>query len=89
MNYTLTYFAEHAETFSHDAVKRYLQGEKITPRLVWEQVCGDIVFSPHGSLLFDDTVLDKNYSSKIELVRRQYSGHAHGVIKGIGVVTCV
>jgi hypothetical protein len=25
----------------------------------------------------------------IELVRRQYSGNAHGVVKGIGVVTCV
>jgi hypothetical protein len=25
----------------------------------------------------------------IELVRRQYSGNAHGVIKGVGVVTCV
>jgi hypothetical protein len=89
VNYTLTYFAEHAETFSHDTVKRYLQGEKITPRLVWEQVCGDIVFSPGGSLLFDDTVLDKDYSLKIELVRRQYSGNTHGVIKGIGVVTWV
>src|SRR5215217_2905358 len=89
VNYTLTYFAGHAETFRHDAVKRYLQGEKITPRLVWEQVCRDIVFSPHGSLLFDDTVLDKDFSSKIELVRRQYSGNAHGVIKGIGVVTCI
>jgi predicted XRE-type DNA-binding protein len=89
VNYTLTYFAGHAETFSHDAVKRYLQGEKITPRLVWEQVCRDIVFSPHGSLLFDDMVLDKDYSAKIELVRRQYSGNAHGVIKGMGVVTCV
>lgn len=24
-----------------------------------------------------------------ELVRRQYSGNAHGIVKGIGVVTCV
>jgi len=24
-NYTLTYFAEHSEKFSHDAVKRYLE----------------------------------------------------------------
>ena len=89
MNYTLTYFAEHAATFSHDAVKRYLPGEKITPRLVWEQGCGDIVFSPGGALLFDDTVRDKDYSAKIERVRWQYSGHAHGVIKGMGAVTGV
>src|SRR5205085_9397357 len=32
---------------------------------------------------------DKNSSFDIALVRRQYSGNAHGVIKGIGVVTCV
>ena len=34
-------------------------------------------------------VLDKSFSRRIELVRRQYSGNAPGVIKGIGVVTCV
>ena len=30
-----------------------------------------------------------SFLHRIELVRRQYSGNAHGVIKGIGVVTCV
>jgi hypothetical protein len=34
-------------------------------------------------------VLDHNSAFNIELVRRQYSGNAHAVIKGIGVVTCV
>ena len=34
-------------------------------------------------------VADKNYSHSIELVRRQYSGNAHAIIKGIGIVTCV
>ena len=33
--------------------------------------------------------IDKDFSNKIEGVRRQYSGNAHGLIKGIGVVTCV
>ncbi len=89
INYTLTYFAEHSERFSHDAANRYLQGEKITARLVWENVRGEIVVSEQGYLVFDDTVLDKSYSHKMELVRRQYSGNAHAVIKGIGVVTCV
>ena len=42
-----------------------------------------------GYIAFDDTVADKNFSRHIELVRRQYSGNAHGVIRGIGVVTCV
>src|SRR5262245_1490633 len=88
-NYTLTYFAEHSEQFSHDAVKRYLEGDKITARLVWENVKGQLVTSPNGYLAFDDTMLDKNSSFKIELVRRQYSGNVHGIIKGIGVVICV
>ena len=45
--------------------------------------------SAHGYLIFDDTVLDKNFSHQIELVRLQYSGNAHGLIKGIGLVNCV
>lgn len=89
INYTLTHFADHSERFSHDQVNRYLAGEKITPRLVWENVANQVVFTPKGYLVFDDTVLDKHHSFAIELVRRQYSGNAHGVIKGIGVVTCI
>lgn len=89
INYTLTNFADHCERFSHDAVNRYLRGERITPRLVWDNVRSQVVEAARGYLVFDDTVLDKNYSSSIELVRRQYSGNAHAVIRGIGVVTCV
>lgn len=89
INYTLTNFADHGEQFSHDAINRYLQGERITPRLVWENVRGQVVATAQGYVVFDDTVLDKNASVAIELVRRQYSGNAKAVIKGIGVVTCV
>ena len=89
INYTLTNFADHCEQFSHDAINRYLRGERITPRLIWENVRGQVVPTPHGYVLFDDKVLDKNYSFAIELVRTQYSGNAKAVIKGIGVVTCV
>ena len=48
-----------------------------------------IQFSSQGYLLFDDTVLDKRHSRFIEMVRRQWSGNAHAVISGTGVVTCV
>lgn len=89
INYTLTHFAEHSEAFSHDAVNRYLAGDAITPRLVWENVRNQVITTAEGYLIFDDTVVDKNYSQRIELVRRQYSGNAHGIIKGVGVVTCV
>lgn len=89
INYTVTNFAEHTEKFSHDAVNRYLAGDQIRPRLVWENVKGQVVQTSDGYVIFDDTVADKNFSFKIALVRRQYSGNAHGIIKGIGVVTCV
>ena len=68
---------------------RYLVGEVIRPRLVWENVRDQVVPTPSGLMVFDDTVIDKNFSSRIELVRSQYSGNTHRIIKGIGVVTGV
>jgi len=89
INYTLTNYADHTEKFSHDMATRYLAGDEIRPRLVWENVKSEVRPTAAGFLVFDDTVIDKNFSHRIELVRRQYSGNAHGIIKGIGVVTCV
>ena len=89
INYTLTNYAEHSERFSHDLANRYLAGDEIRPCLVWENVRSQVVPTAYGFLVFDDTVLDKRASRQIELVRRQYSGNAHDVIQGIGVVTCV
>ena len=40
-------------------------------------------------MAIDDTVLDKNHSFKIAMVKPQWSGNEHRTIKGIGVVTCV
>ena len=89
INYTLTHFADHTEQFSHDAINRRLANDQLTPRVVWDNVQADLERSADAYIVFDDTVVDKNYSHQIELVRRQYSGNAHAVIKGIGVVTCV
>lgn len=89
INYTLTNYAEHTEKFSHDMANRYLAENEVRPRLVWENIKDQVIRSAYGFLVFDDTVIDKNFSRCIELVRKQYSGIAHGVIKGIGVVTCV
>jgi len=88
-NYTLTHFSEHSAWFSHDLINRFLKRDKFPPRLIWEHVQDQIEYHPNGYVLFDDTVIDKRYSKNIELVRRQYSGNAHAVIRGIGVVTCV
>lgn len=89
INYTQTYFGSHSEKFSHDQINRYLRGERIVPSEVWANVRDSITLSANGYLLFDDTVASKNYSYKIESVRRQWSGNAKAVIRGIGIVTCV
>lgn len=88
-HYTLTHYAEHVEQLSHDMINRYLRCDKLTPCLVWEQVKGAIKPSSKGYLVFDDSVLDKDYSRQIEAVRWQYSGNAHQVIRGIGLVNCI
>ena len=82
-NFTLTYLAEHLQQFSQDKINRYLGGEKLTPRVLWENVKPLIPSDAAGYLIFDDTVLDKRFSRAIELVRRQYSGNEHRVIRGI------
>lgn len=88
-NFTLTYFAKHRQQESHDTVNRFLERDRVTPNVIWESVKEDVQYSTNGYVAFDDTVIDKNYSWVIELVRKQYSGCAHRVIRGIGVVTCL
>ncbi len=89
VNYTLTYFADHSETYTHDFLNRYLRQDRITLALVWDNVKSDLIPDDNAYQLFDDTVLDKHHSFNIQPVRRQWSGNAGKVIKGIGVVTCV
>lgn len=84
-----THLANHYDGMTNDDVHRYLKHEHLTPALVWEHVQPLMSQSGTAYLLFDDTVLDKRYSSSIDGVRRQWSGNAHAVIKGIGVVNCV
>jgi hypothetical protein len=89
INYTITNLAEHLENISHDKINYYLKKEKLTPRLLWDNVKDVIMTDDNGYVIFDDSVLDKRYSEEIEIVRRQYSGNEHSVLKGIGVVSCV
>ena len=89
INYTLTHFADHCENFSHDQINRYLAGDHLTPRMLWEHVKTDLVENPDGYLIFDDTVIDKRHAKQIAVAKKQYSGNAGGIINGIGIVTCV
>jgi hypothetical protein len=88
INYTLTNLADHVEAISHDRINRYLRREKLTPRLLWENVKPLIQVNEKAYVIFDDTVLDKRYAEDIELTRRQYSGNEHSVVRGIGLISC-
>jgi hypothetical protein len=89
INYTCTNLAEHLEGLDHNSVYRYLKSAKLTPRLLCEKAKQTLSESSDAYLIFDDTVVDKSYSFEIAGVCRQYSGNAHGVIKGIGIVNPV
>ena len=89
INFTVTHLAEHLEGVSHDRIKRYLQGEKLAPRLLWENVRRLVEVCEETYLVFDDTVIDKRHAKHMELVRRLYSGNEHRVIRGIGLISCL
>lgn len=89
INYTCTYLSEHFPGLDENSIYRFLGGNKLTPRLVWEKAQATFVPSPQGYILFDDTVLDKNFSHEIVGVRAQYSGNEKRVIRGIGLVGCL
>lgn len=88
-NFTGTYFADTVDTLEHDSVYRYLKSDRLTPSLVFEKARQVAKFTDQGVVCFDDTVLNKNASRKIDPARSQYSGNAHHVVTGIGVVNCV
>src|ERR687889_1592157 len=61
INYTSTNMADHLQKWSHDTINRYLKGEKLTPRLLFEQVQPLLEPDPEAYLIFDDTVLEKSF----------------------------
>ena len=87
--YPLTHCADHTDQISHDKLTRGLKAMDFDHRDLWQKVSPNISNKKSGYLVFDDTVIDKSHSHKIEMVRRQYSGNAHAIIKGIGIVNCV
>ena len=89
INYTGTNLANHMEDVSHDAVSDYLAREKATARQIWELAKEVITDDEKSYLIVDDSVQDKRYSRKIELVKNQYSGAEHGLVNGIGIVNLV
>ena len=72
---TGTYLADHQNGLTHDNMRYFFETSYFTPHQLWQQVRPRVVFSARGYVLFDDIVLDKHHSRRIDLVRRQYSGN--------------
>jgi hypothetical protein len=88
-NYTGSNLAEHLDDVSHDVITDFLNKERPTARGLWEVVKELIEDDFEAFMLVDDSVQDKRYSRFIELVKLQYSGAEHGLVRGIGVVNLV
>lgn len=73
------------ENMAHDSVNRWLMRSDFKPQELWSDV-KKMVAADTGYLIGDDTVLDKSYSRRNELAKKQYSGNAHGLINGIDLV---
>ena len=88
-NCTCTYLAAHWEDVSHDVSTDFLHQKRFLPREVGKLVKDRIADSKDAGLIGDDSVHDKRYSRASALVRAQYSGNEHRVVRGIGGVSLV
>ena len=71
---------------AHDAYTRQLHRLLPTTQRLWSEAREHVEMSK-GSLLLDDSTLDKLYSRQIELVTRHWSGKHKRVVSGINLVT--
>jgi len=71
---------------SHDSISRWLEEAKCRPKDIWNEVKNHVLESESGVIVADETVLNKNRSNKTELVRWQYSGTMHDIVRGIGML---
>ena len=85
---SLSEVAPENMSLSHDSISRWLARAKVQPKDLWE-VARKEIEGRDGILVFDDVVIDKSRSQKMELVNWQYSGTEHGVVRGIGVVNAL
>ena len=85
---SLSEVAPESMSLSHDSISRWLASAKVQPKDLWE-VASKEIEGRGGVLVFDDVVINKSRSQKMELVNWQYSGAEHGVVKGIGVVNAL
>ncbi len=67
-------------------INRLLHRRSPDPNEFWQEA-KDYVELNQGVLVIDDTMLDKWYAKKMELVSRQWSGKHKRVVQGINLTT--
>jgi len=70
---------------SHDSISRWLEEKHCMPKDIWQEA-KKYVTGTNGVIIADETVLNKSRSQKVELVRWQYSGTEHDILRGIGML---
>jgi hypothetical protein len=71
---------------AHDAYNRLLQRLEPDPAQLWLEA-EPLVQREQGVLILDDSVLDKPFAKKMELVNWVWSGKHHRVVQGIDLIT--
>jgi hypothetical protein len=61
-------------------VNRWLLKRELPDQVIWDTVKD---YATYGDLVLDDTLLDKPQARKSDLVKVQYSGKHHGLVRGI------
>lgn len=77
---------EDGSAHAHDAFTRLLQRLNPDAVALWEESRSQVRLT-RGYLIFDDSVLDKPYARKMDLVGYVWSGKHHKVVKGIDLMT--
>ena len=66
---------------AHDSFTRLLLRQPPDTEALWEEI-KDLVTPETGFLIIDDTVLEKPYSKRMDLVYRQWSSKHHPCVFG-------
>ena len=76
---------------SHDAVTRFLAGEDLDSKVLWQEVKSVVRRVEHedGVLVFDDTVSEKEHSDENDLISWHYSHSQGRVVKGINLLSAL
>jgi len=72
---------------AHDSFTRLLERLPTDSEALWDDAKTIIKNTADGSLIVDDTTLDKPYAEKMNYVTYHWSGKHHSVVKGINLIT--